>query len=173
MQRIRVSLFRISTIALLVSCAACSATITYRRVTRAEDGTATGIRYYASAPYLLIYSDGKGGLKWQILYLPDQSQLMSASPVVHGGKVQMSLFFQNGVLGTSSVSADSTSIPTAVMAAAEAAAPLILAAFEKGPQPNFPAPYLYKIVVKDRTATFIGGPGDSSIKVPIPGGTTG
>lgn len=150
-------------------CTACTATVTYQP----ETAHSKGIRYYESAPYLLIYSDGKGGLKWQILYLPDQSHVMTASPVVRGGKTQMTLYFQNGVLGTSSVTGDTTAIPNAILSAAQAAIPLILAVAEKPAEQKFPRPYLYKIVVTGDSVQFIGGQGGEPIRVPVQKGPGG
>jgi hypothetical protein len=162
-------------IALLTLCCACSATVKYERAKDADGSTGTGIRYYESAPYLLIYSDGKGGLKWQILYLPDQSHIMLATPVVHGGgKSQLTLSFQNGILGTSTVAGDTTAIPSAILAAAAAVIPVLVAGVLEGKKPEeFPAPYLYKIVVDADSVHFLGGQGDTNIRVPIPTGPAG
>ena len=162
---------RVCLTVLVMLCAGCSASVKYAR----EDDPSTGIRYYESAPYLLIYSDGKGGLKWQILSLPDQSHVMTVAPVVHGGgKSQMSLSFQNGVLGTSTVAGDTTAIPSALIAAAQAVIPLVAAAVFEGQKPaEFPKPYLYKIVVSGGTVEFLGGEGDATIRVPIPNGPAG
>ena len=150
-------------IALCLLAAGCSATVTHEQAT-AESGS--GIRYYDSAPYLLIYSDGRGGLKWQIRYLPDQSHIMMATPSIVGGRTEMTLNFQNGVLATASTVGDTTELPKAIIAAVQSALPLLAAA--EGPaQKGFPAPYLYKLVIRDNELTFIGGQGNASIQVPI------
>lgn len=139
----------------------CAAYVTHKP----DSPSNQGIRYYESSPFLIVYSDGKGGLRWQIRYLPDQSRIMTVSPTIVGGRTDMTLYFQNGVLTTMSASGDSTELPKAVIAAVQSAIPLIAAA---GPQRDgFPAPYLYKIVVDGENLTFIGGQGDSSIQVPI------
>ncbi|MDB6104573.1 MAG: hypothetical protein JWO52_4572 [Gammaproteobacteria bacterium] len=149
---------------LLVVVSGCSATVTHER---AKDSS-TGIRYYENAPYLIIYSDGKGGLNWQIRYLPDQTKLMSVSPVVKLSHTEMNLYFQNGVLSSGSATGDSTEIPKAILAAVQSIAPLLAAGVLAGPEkPAFPAPYIYKIVVNDVNVTFLGGPGDRKIQVPI------
>lgn len=150
------------TFALCLLAAGCSATVTHEQAT--ESGT--GIRYYDSAPYLLIYSDGRGGLKWQIRYLPDQGHIMMATPTILGGHTEMTLYFQNGILASGSTLGDTTELPKAVIAAVQSALPL-LAALEGPAQNGFPAPYLYKLVVRDNELTFIGGQGDTSIQVPI------
>jgi len=77
----------------------------------------------------------------------------------------MTLYFQNGVLASSSVVGDSTELPKAVIAAVQSAIPLLAAA---APQiEGFPAPYLYKMVVDGSNLVFIGGQGDTAIQVPI------
>jgi hypothetical protein len=142
----------------------CSATVTHQP----EGSNATGIRYYQNAPYLLIYSDGKGGLRWQILYLPDQSRIMTATPVVLGGHTEMTLYFQNGVLSSSSTLGDTTELPKAAIAAIQSAIAVLSKGIFEGPKVNgFPPPYLYKVIVNGDAITFLGGKGDSSIQVPI------
>jgi hypothetical protein len=168
----RVSLVLVSAVFFVVClCGGCTATMTYQR----EGIDSKGIRYYESAPYLLVYSDGKGGLKWQVLYLPDQSHIMTATPTVRGGKTQMSLYFQNGALTSSTVAGDTTAIPNAILAAAQSAIPVIAAAVlaEKPEEPKFPEPYLYKILVSGGTVEFRGGQGDASIRVPLQRGPGG
>lgn len=146
--------------------AGCVANVTHKR----DSADATGIRYYENSPYLIVYSDGKGGLRWQIRYLPDQSRLMTVSPTIIGGRTEMTLYFQNGVLASASVVGDSTELPKAIIAAVQSAIPLLALA---GPdQDGFPAPYLYKISVDGDKLTFIGGQGDSKIQVPINTGET-
>src|SRR5882724_5265119 len=44
------------------------------------EGHLEGLRYYRPAPYLLVYSDGKRSLKWEIHYLPDPATRASAQP---------------------------------------------------------------------------------------------
>jgi len=156
-------MFKIVMLLLLTCSAGCTATVTHQR----ETASATGLRYYENAPYLIIYSDGKGGLKWQIRYLPDQSRVMTATPTIWGGRTEMTLYFQNGVLASASILGDTTEIPKAVIAAVQSALPLLAAAAEQPAQPGFPPPYLYKLVVKDDQLTFIGGKGDTYIQVPI------
>lgn len=139
----------------------CAAYVTHEP----EKSDSKGIRYYENSPYLIVYSDGKGGLRWQIRYLPDQSRIMTVSPTITGGRTEMTLHFQNGVLSTMSAVGDSTELPKAVIAAVQSAIPLLAGAVSE--VDGFPAPYLYKIVVSGDTLTFVGGQGDSSIQVPI------
>jgi hypothetical protein len=147
----------------------CVSTVTHAPANAQDDST--GIRYYRSSPYLLIYSDNKGGLQWQILYLPDQSKLMTASPFVLGGRTEMTLFFNNGVLIGSSELGDTTELPKAIVAAVQAAVPLLLAA--AGATPNeVSSPYLYKVVVNGDSVQFYGHQGLDKIRVPYLRGTT-
>jgi hypothetical protein len=133
----------------------------------AADETGTGIRYFDSAPYLIIYSDGMGGLKWQIRYLPDQTRIMTATPSIIGGRTEMTLYFQNGMLSSASTVGDTTELPKALIGAVQSALPFLLGAAEGPKPPGFPAPYIYKLVVTDDNISFIGGQGDSKIQVPL------
>ncbi len=142
--------------------AGCSSSITYEAAT--SEGT--GIRYYEQSPYLLIYSNSKGGLKWQITYLPDQTKKMMASPQVVGGRSELTMFFQNGVLTGSAEAGDTTAIPKAAIAALQSVVPL-LAAMAAPTSGTVPPPYIYKIVVKNGSLNFIGGKGDVGIEVPL------
>ena len=145
----------------LLACG-CSSNVTHEPAT--ADGT--GVRYYRSSPYLLVYSNGKGGLKWQILSLPDPTKLMMATPIVTGGRVEMTLYFQHGVLAGSTEIGDTTELAKSVVAAVQAAIPL-LAKLRAAEAPTVPPPYLYKIVVAGDQVNFIGGEGDTGIKVPL------
>jgi len=142
----------------------------------------TGIRYYQSSPYLLVYSDSKGGLQWKILFLPDQTKKMMVTPKVRGGRSEMTLYFHNGILAVSTEVGDTTELPKALIAAAQSVAPLIAVASlsaakaarkkddkeEPKPKPPLvPPPSLYKIVINGSNVEFIGGEGDAPIIVNI------
>ncbi len=142
---------------------ACSTTVVHKPV--ADDATATGIRYYRASPYLLVYSNSKGGLKWQILYLPDQTTKMEAQPKVIGGRSELTMYFQNGILTSITELGDTTALPKALLAAVQSAIPLLSAAMAVEPS-KVPAPYLYKIVVTGGTIKFYGVQGDVPIIVP-------
>ncbi len=143
----------------------CSATVTHQMAT---DETGSGIRYYDSAPFLIIYSDGIGGLKWQIRYLPDQTRIMTATPSVIGGHTEMTLYFQNGMLGSVSTVGDTTEVPKALIGAVQSALPFLVGAAETPKPPEgFPAPYIYKLIVNNDKITFIGEHGKPRIQVPL------
>ncbi|WP_368624549.1 hypothetical protein [Paraburkholderia sp. BR14262] len=141
----------------------CSASISHHPV--ASDNIETGIRYYRNAPYLLVYSNGRGGLKWQILYLPDQLAKMAAQPKVVGGHSELTMYFQNGVLSNTIETGDTTAVPKALIAAVQSALPLISKTLA-AESPAFPGPYLYKIVVEGGTLKFYGGQAKATIQVP-------
>lgn len=145
----------------LIACCGCYTHVAHQKAT----DCGRGIRYYQSSPYLLVYSDAKNGLQWQILYLPDQSKKMMAQPTVYWGRSELDLYFHNGILTGSSELSDTTQIPTAVIAAVQSALPLLAAGFEARAN-VFPAPYLYKIVVSGSDITFLGTNGDAEIIVP-------
>jgi hypothetical protein len=79
------------------------------------------------------------------------------------------------VLASSSAAGDTTAIPNAILAAAQAAIPVIAAALvaEKAPPAEFPKPYLYKIVFNGTNVEFQGGQADVGIRVPIQKGPGG
>jgi hypothetical protein len=152
----------------------CSATVKHQIV--GDETKEKGVRYYDSAPYLIVYSDGMGGLKWQIRYLPDQSRLMAANPTIEGARTEMTLYFQNGVLSSASAVGDTTEIPKALIGAVESALPFLTGAKaatedEAKKAWGFPAPYLYKIVIRENKLEFVGGAGsgqgNTRIQVPL------
>jgi hypothetical protein len=142
----------------------CSANILHGPAGAADTGT--GIRYYQASPYLLVYTNSKGGLKWQILYLPDQTKKMMAQPKAIGGHSEMTLYFQNGVLTSSTELGDSTALPKAMLAAIQSAVPLLATAALAAEPDKVPAPSLYKLVIEQNTIHFYGRAGDYSITVP-------
>jgi len=149
--------------------AGCSATVKHQIV--AEDANEKGVRYYDSAPYLIVYSDGMGGLKWQIRYLPDQSRLMAANPIIDGARTEMTLYFQNGVLSSASTIGDTTELPKALIGAVQSALPFLVdakvAALDGTKPLGFPAPYLYKLIIRNNTVEFLGEQGHTRIQVPL------
>jgi len=97
----------------LMACGGCYTHVVYSVATN----SGTGIRYYQSSPYLLVYSDSKNGLHWQILYLPDQTKKMMVRPIAIGGRSELDLYFHNGILTGSSELSDTTELPKAIIAA--------------------------------------------------------
>lgn len=156
--------------ALIAAAAAssCSATIVHHGVI--ADDKDTGIRYMATSPYLIAYSDGKGGMISQIYYLPDPAKKMSATPKTKLADVDMTMTFDRGVLTQTTETMDATAVPTAIAKAVEAFAPKLLALLneaQKEQEHSLPAPYVYKIIVSANTVQFRGGPGDAEIKITL------
>ena len=133
---------------------------------RPDDGSDSerGIRYYRSAPYLLVYSDAKGGIVTEIKYLPDQTQIMVARPTNTLASLKSTMEFEDGVLNSAVDEPDAGALPSAILSAAREVLPLLLAASAK-PGDTVPAPHLYRIVVEGDRISFHGGPGDAPIEV--------
>lgn len=152
----------------------CLAYVQHRQLTEDQDNApeSVGIRYYESSLYLLVYSNGKGGLETKILELPDPSKLTMATPTSRLAKLDTTLDFQNGYLGNAIHEGDSTVIPTAVAEAVKAVLPSlvgVLEAPEGGPEEVFqaPAPYLFKIHVENGIVRFVGAKGDKDVHITL------
>jgi hypothetical protein len=87
-----------------------------------------GIRYCQSSPYLLVTTDNDGGIKTELLFLPDCSRKMSARPYSVLAKNDTTLEFENGVLRTGESEADTAIVPKAVLSALEKVATTAFAA---------------------------------------------
>jgi hypothetical protein len=83
------------------------------------DACERGIRYYESSLFLLVYLDGKGGIKSDFYHLPDPSKPMAVRPYSVLSDLESEFVFDNGVLTKSVAKADETAIPKAVVAAAK------------------------------------------------------
>jgi hypothetical protein len=142
------------------------AKIIHKPVASADDNN--GLRYYNSSPYVLLYSNGKGGIISQIIYLPDPHSKMTASPKSFLSSIQATLEFDKGVLKSAKNTVDATVIPSAIVSAMKTAAPAFLAAMNEPAQARVvPAPYLYKIIVRTDKVSFIGDKGDIDVKVNV------
>lgn len=126
----------------------------------ARDAAARGFRYYQSAPFLFVVSDGKGGLNASIKFLPDTTQKMSIRPYAFASSNDATLEFAGGVLSRAATVVDETAVPIAALdalakalvAAAKVAAP------ELDADATVPVPYLFRIVQKDDVIELRGGP---------------
>jgi hypothetical protein len=124
------------------------------------DQHATGFRYYQPAPYLLVYSDNKGGLASKLIFLPDLANKMSIRPYNYLSSSNVQLSFDNGMLVSSESQVDETILPKAVIAAAEKAAMAMAAGnVPTGQAKAIPAPYLFKIVIAKDSVTLVGDQG--------------
>lgn len=135
-----------------------------------NDTTDAGIRYYGTSPYLIAYSDGKGGVVTSVVYLPDPAKKMSASPKATLADVGSTLTFDRGTLTQATDSGDATAVPTAILKAVEAIAPSLAAIFnepKKQDEFSLPPPYVFRIVVQGNDVSFVGGKGDTPIQVTL------
>ena len=140
------------------------ATIEHNKVS--DDNTDEGIRYYNASPYLLVYSNGKGGIVTQILYIADPFKKMSAKPKTFLANAQTTMEFENGIYKNGKSTIDATGVPTAIIDAVKTAGAAFISAMNiPDKSREVPAPHLYKIVVSGSSISFIGGQGDINIKV--------
>jgi hypothetical protein len=136
-----------------------------------QDGKFSGIRYYGTSQYLLVYSDGKGNISWKILELPDQTKLMSARPYNVLARLEVQMTFVNGTLSRTAQLVDGTVVPRQLIETATKFASS-LALFD-APAYEVPAPRLYKIVEIPEPPyyAFLGNPElKDRVKVTVPGG---
>jgi len=135
----------------------------YKVAGKYNDEQADGIRYYESAPFLLVYSDGKGSLKSELLYLPDLTQKRVIDPFNFLAANNSTLTFVNGILTQGKTIVDETVVPKAMIGALEKAAAASLAgtlnAAGIASPTQLPPPQLFKIVLKDGAAKLVGGAG--------------
>jgi hypothetical protein len=141
------------TLLLLAGCAGFSA--------QPDIDSANGIRYYAPASYLLVYSDGKGNLQSQILVMPDLDRKMVIDLKAVGAKNNSTLTFQNGILTGSKFVVDTTALPGALIDTIKTLGTTAIASAFNAPEDTatirkIPSPYLFKIVV-DRDGTRLVG----------------
>lgn len=122
-----------------------------------------GIRYYEPAPFLLVYSDGKGNLTSQIIMMPDLTQKRVIDLYAYAAKNESTLNFENGVLTKSEMGIDSTAVPSALIDTIQTLGVAAIGAAFNAPQSgttrSIPAPYLFKIVVGVSGTTLVGGQG--------------
>ena len=113
-----------------------------------------GFRYYETAPFLFIHSDGKGGLTSEIVWLPDTTQLMSIKPYAWLASNNVALTFLNGTLTEASSQGDETAV---LGAGLDAIAKVLGVAAAADLTQQAPPPYLFKIVIKGDNISLIGG----------------
>jgi hypothetical protein len=137
------------------------------------DADAKGLRYYEGAYFLIVYSNGKGGLKSEVKFLPDLTRKRSINPYAYLAKNETTLTFSNGMLTESNSVIDEAIIPKAMISAAEKIASAGFAAARKaGEEPVLPKPVLFKIRINPTTGDLelLGGTTDGmEIKVTLEG----
>lgn len=128
-------------------CSGCAGMYVTKVAGSAADDSAAGIRYYGSSPYIYVTTDNAGGLTPTLVYLPDPQKKMSAYLYNIVATNDATLEFENGILKTSEVTADSSALPKAVVTALEKIAVAVVgAANEIDEGPNIPPPYIFKIL---------------------------
>jgi hypothetical protein len=157
-----------ATLASLLTLSGC-ATVTHRGTTP-DSTTDTGIRYLGTSPYLIAYSDGKGGVVTEVHYLPDPKKLMSATPHATLADVGSTLNFDRGVLTESTDTGDATTVPNAILKAVAAFGPTLLGILNEAKREqehSIPAPYIFRIIVQGNHVVFSGSQGDTSINLTL------
>jgi hypothetical protein len=122
-----------------------------------------GIRYYEPAPFLLVYSDGKGNLSSQIIMMPDTQKRRVIDLYAYASSNNSTLDFSNGMLTKSVMALDTTTVPSTLLKTIQTLGVEAISAAFNAPQSGvthaIPAPYLYKIVVNDKGTYLVGGQG--------------
>ena len=108
-----------------------------------DGDTVKGFRYFDTAPFLLVYTDGKGGVISKLMYLPDTTRLRTIHPYAYGAKNEVTLKFDKGRLTQAASTVDETVIPMSVISGLEKIAVARLNA--SAPRRGIPAPYLFRI----------------------------
>lgn len=75
--------------------AGCAGTSVETIADPAADKEARGIRFYETAPFVLVTSDGKGGLISELIYLPDTTRKRSVRPYAFMANNNSTLTFSN------------------------------------------------------------------------------
>lgn len=140
------------------------ARIDVKTLSAADDSSDDGIRYYERAPFLLVYSDGKGGVVTHVQYLPDRTRLRSVHPFNFLASNKNTLTFKNGMLSTSTNTSDASALPSAIIKAVETVAAaaakygfFMVPAVKEGYV--LPPPALYRIHINNGQVTFVGQSG--------------
>jgi hypothetical protein len=138
--------------------------LTVMHVDPKDDAKYDGIRYYGTSAYVVVHTDGDGGLTADMKYLPDPAKLMSAHPYNYLASNTTSLTFTDGVLGLSESETDTTVVPKAILTAlkdiavAAVGAPDTAEGGDNRP-PTIPVPKIFKIEVANGHAQLIGEDG--------------
>lgn len=115
----------------------------------AADAAADGIRYYDAAPFVLVYTDGKGGINSSLVYLPDTTRKRLIKPYAWAAKNHSTIHFKDGVLTDAKAVVDETVLPLAVIDAAKQIAlkGLAMDGGGGGSSLQVPPPALFRVFV--------------------------
>jgi hypothetical protein len=138
-----------------------------------EDVTARGIRYYGTSLYLLLHSDGEGGVVTRLLELPDVTRKTSLEVEGVFGSVDLQLRLRDGALTESDERLRNDVLALTLMEAAGSIAQSAASGMYRGDpasmrEHQLPPPSLYKIVARGSHLELLGGQGDAPIRVPLP-----
>lgn len=147
-------------------CGGCAG-VSYRALDASSDQRARGFRYYDTSPYLLVRTDGKGGLESSLEYLPDLGKLRHARPFQFLAANKSTFDFSEGTLSSGTSEGDGTAVPAAFLDAATKVASAALKAGADDPAAaksgegsgTAPRVYLFKIKQEGATWTLIGDSG--------------
>jgi hypothetical protein len=118
--------------------------------TESVEAPVDGIRYYEPAPFLLVYADGRGALKTEVLYLPDTTRKRVIDPYAVLASNNATLSFKDGTLTGTRSEVDETVVPAAVLESLKVAAVAAAAFARPGeaalPEAMLPPPALFRIV---------------------------
>ncbi|MFD0894772.1 hypothetical protein KBB96_04860 [Luteolibacter ambystomatis] len=132
---------------LILALSGCAGT-TFHRVT--DDSKDEGLRYVETSTYLLVTTDNNGGVKSEILTLPDRSRLHSARPWALMSSNETTLTLSEGALAGTSSTLDTSKVPAAIADAVKTFGPLLVGANTKDGTPeaskSVPGPRLFKIM---------------------------
>ncbi|WP_395753799.1 hypothetical protein [Prosthecobacter sp.] len=152
-----------------------------RSLPEGADTKADGIRYYEAANFLLVYSDGAGSVRTEVIVLPDTTRKMVAKPHTFLAKNKQTLTFIDGMMTQSEAEVDSTGVPSAMIAAIKTAASAAMKAGllndgdagrsgsggDRAKHLSLEEPRLYKIVVRGDCVTLVGADSNNSITLPL------
>ena len=108
-----------------------------------------GLRYVETSTYLLVTTDNNGGVKSEILTLPDRSRLHSARPWALMSSNETTLTLSEGALAGTSSTLDTSKVPAAIADAVKSFGTKLVGANTKGttdPGKTVPGPRLFKIM---------------------------
>jgi hypothetical protein len=135
--------------------------------TPSDEVAAKGFRYYETALFLFVHSDGKGGLAGEIVPLPDTTRERSIRPYALWASNDTTLTFSNGTLSEASASIDQTAVASAAIDSLTKVLTTAAAFDVIQEKAKAPPPYLFKIVVRGNSVTLIGGP-PNNIQIVLP-----
>lgn len=122
-----------------------------------DDARARGFRYYESAPFLLVYTDSKGGITSEVLFLPDTTKKRSIQPYAYAASNKSFLKFTEGRLTQAKAVVDETVVPLAAIPELEKLAKGVLRVDPGAGPKQLPAPYLFRIVKVGERWSLQGG----------------